>query len=73
VVTNELPAPDSTFTRLLKGLNQPTLDIIKDVVANNKTDKYYSSAREWIELPGPPRRVTPLMESEQIEMGIEVR
>eukprot|EP00029_Vermamoeba_vermiformis_P003381 TRINITY_DN13793_c0_g1_i1.p1 TRINITY_DN13793_c0_g1~~TRINITY_DN13793_c0_g1_i1.p1 ORF type:complete len:214 (-),score=3.85 TRINITY_DN13793_c0_g1_i1:23-664(-) len=72
VASNELPASESTYTRLLKGLSRPTIELIKDVVANNNTDKYYSSKREWIELPGPSRRVTPLMESEHVEMGIEV-
>lgn len=72
VASNELPASESTYTRLLNGLNRPTIELIKDVVANNKTDKYYSSKREWIELSGPSRRVTPLLESERVEMGIEV-
>jgi len=81
VTHGELPASsaatDSTYARLLRRLDLGTIETVKDVLKEEEageSSKYSTSAsgREWIDLPGPPRRITPLIETTEVEMGIEV-
>jgi len=83
VTHGELPvssgsaATDSTYARLLRRLDLGTIETVKDVLKEEEageSSKYSTSAfgREWIDLPGPPRRITPLIETTEVEMGIEV-